>query len=40
MENIQSEITLFDTRCWSNVLEGLKYTLKGWMREVVEEVIS
>lgn len=40
MENIQSEITLFDTRCWSNVLEGVKYTLKGWMREVVEEVIS
>lgn len=39
-ENINNELTLLDTRCWANVLEGLKYTFKGWVREVVEEVIS
>lgn len=35
-----NNITLVDTRCWTNVLEGMKYTLKGWMKEVVEEVIT
>ena len=40
MENSNTEISLLDTRCWSNVLEGLKYTFKGWVREVVEDVIN
>ena len=39
MENTK-DMTLLDTRCWANVLEGMKYTFKGWVREVVEEVIS
>ena len=39
MENTK-EMTLLDTRCWANVLEGMKYTFKGWVKEVVEEVIS
>lgn len=40
MHNELNEITLLDTRCWAGVLEGLKYTFKGWVREVVEDVIS
>lgn len=40
MKNNNKEMALLDTRCWANVLEGLKYTFKGWVREVVEEVIS
>lgn len=41
MENInQNDLILFDTRCWTRVVEGLKYTFKGWVREVVEDVIS
>lgn len=39
MQN-KEEMTLLDTRCWANVLEGMKYTFKGWVKEVVEEVIS
>lgn len=39
MEN-DCEITKLDTRCWAIVLEGLKYTFKGWVKEVVEDVIS
>ncbi len=31
---------MLDTRCWAVVLDGLKYTIKGWVREVVEEVIT
>lgn len=31
---------LSDTRCWDGVLEGLEYTFKGWMREIVEDVIT
>ena len=34
------EMTLLDTRCWANVLESMKYTFKGWVKEVVEEVIT
>lgn len=41
MGNVNSnEMTMLDTRCLTNVVEGLKYTFKGWVREVVEEVIS
>lgn len=29
-----------DTRCWSGVLEGLKKTFQGWVRDAVEDVIS
>ena len=39
MENTK-EITSLDTRCWASVLESMKYTFKGWVKEVVEEVIS
>lgn len=35
-----NNVAMFDTRCWNGVVEGLKYTFKGWVREVVEEVIS
>lgn len=35
-----NEITFLDTKCWVGVLESLKYTFKGWVREVVEEVIN
>ena len=34
------EITSLDTRCLENVVEGLKLTFKGLVREVVEEVIT
>lgn len=40
MNNFNNEITLQDTRCWANVLESLKSTFKGWVREVIEDVIS
>ena len=40
MDHNNNEITLYDTRCWTNVLEGLKSTFKGWVREAVEDVIS
>ena len=40
MENLQKVITLFDTRCWTGLLDGVKYTVKGWMREVLEEVLT
>lgn len=39
MDNHNNEITMYDTRCWTNVLEGLKSTFKGWVREAVEDVI-
>lgn len=35
-----NKITLLDTRCWANVLEGIKFTFKSWVREAVEDVIS
>ena len=38
--NNKVEMTLLDTRCWESVLESMKYTFKGWVKEVVEEVIS
>lgn len=31
---------ILDTRCWSGVLDGLKKTLQGWVRDAVEDVIS
>ncbi|MCQ2327699.1 MAG: hypothetical protein MJZ71_09075 [Bacteroidales bacterium] len=40
MTENKNELTLLDTRCWANVLESLKFTFKGWVREVVEDVIS
>jgi predicted DNA-binding transcriptional regulator AlpA len=40
MDKENNKITLYDTRCWTNVLEGLKSTFKGWVREAVEDVIS
>lgn len=39
-DNIKNEMTLLDTRCWANVVEGLKYIFKDWVREVVEETVS
>lgn len=35
-----NEITLLDNKCWGGVLEGLKFTFKSWVKEVVEEVIN
>lgn len=29
-----------DTRCWGGLIEGVKQTFKGWVREAVEEVFS
>ena len=40
MENSNNELTLLNTRCWVDVVEGLKHTFKGWVKEVVEEVID
>ena len=28
---------LFDTKCWTNVIDGLKYFIKGIVKEAVEE---
>lgn len=40
MEKEFNEMVMLDTRCWAGVLEGMKLTFKGWVREVVEDVIS
>ena len=40
MVDIYNEIALPNTRCWTNVVEGLKTIFKGWVNEVVEEAIS
>lgn len=40
MGNNNSELTLLNTRCWVDVVEGLKQTFKGWVKEVVEDVID
>lgn len=40
MSNSNNELTLLNTRGWSDVVESLKYTFKNWVREVVEEVID
>ena len=40
MGNSNNELTLLNTRCWVDVVEGLKQTFKGWVKEVVEEVID
>ncbi|KWW29850.1 MAG: hypothetical protein AUK63_1246 [bacterium P3] len=40
MEKNSNELILANTRCWTDVIEGLKYTVKSWVKEVVEEVIS
>ena len=40
MEQRRKELTLLNTRCWVDVVEGLKQTFKGWVREVVEDVID
>ena len=31
------ENDLFDTKCWTNVIDGLKYFIKGIVKEAVEE---
>ena len=36
----KNELTLLNTRCWADVVEGLKHTVKGWIKEAVEEVID
>ncbi len=40
MEKNSNELMLVNTRCWTDVIEGLKYTVKSWIKEVVEEVIT
>jgi hypothetical protein len=40
MVNNNNELTPLNTRCWADVVEGLKCTFKGWVKEVVEEVID
>lgn len=39
-EVIVSNNPILDTRCWNGVLEGLKKTFQGWVRDAVEDVIS
>lgn len=39
-KNNSNELVLVNTRCWTDVIEGLKYTVKSWVKEVVEEVIT
>ena len=38
MEYNTNEMALLDTGCWANVVEGVKFTFKEWVREVVEEL--
>ena len=40
MGSSNNELTLLNTRCWVEVVEGLKHTFKEWVKEVVEEVID
>lgn len=40
MKNNENELTLLDTRCWTNVVEGLKSIFKDWVNEIVEEAIT
>lgn len=40
MDNSYNKLTPLNTRCWVDVVEGLKITFKGWVKEVVEEVIN
>jgi hypothetical protein len=40
MVNTNNELTLLNTKCWADVVEGLKHTFKGWVKEVVEVVID
>lgn len=40
MENTNKNMTLPNTKCWNNVVEGLKFIFKDWIREIVEETIS
>jgi hypothetical protein len=39
MEHCRNELTLLNTRCWADVVEGLKYTFKNLVKEAVEEAI-
>lgn len=40
MSNNQNEITLSDTVYVGNALEGFKYILRVWVREIVEETLA
>ena len=40
MEQCRNELTLLNTRCWVDVVEGLKCTFKNLVKEAVEEVID
>lgn len=40
MEQYRNKLTLLNTRCWGDVVEGIKHTFKGWVKEAVEEVID
>ena len=40
MEKYNTNITSLDMSSWAHALEGIKYTFKGWVKEVVEETIS
>lgn len=40
MEKQNQLMTSFNTRCWTGLLDWVKYTVKGWMREVLEEVLT
>lgn len=40
MEDLVIRNSLPDTRCWGGLIEGMKQTFKGWVREAVEEAIS
>ena len=40
MSEKNNELTVINTRCWSDVVESVKYTFKNWVKEVVQEVID
>lgn len=40
MEQYGNELALLNTRCLADIVEGLKYTFKNWVKEAVEEVID
>lgn len=40
MQNKLITNDLFDTRCWINVIDGLRYFIKGVVKEAVEEELT
>ena len=40
MQNKLITNDLFDTRCWINLIDGLRYFIKGIVKEAVEEELT